>query len=277
MLSAEELNARIEKVNAKIAKLEAKIEKKSDEINELKYQLKNNPKNIGIKIKIENLEWDYRTASQDLSDAHNTLNKYYTQLENIQKTTRDIKPIVEFLDAWKERCLNQYIKVLNSKDKRDAKEELEKAYNAYEEYFNNGRFADYNAGVSRADIKRKLELITEEMNTAQRSYESRYGKIDELWHKAEKNLNNYKKLVSDMLAEEANRKYDNIVDNVTRRIGKIVSAKNLKISLRGELDGIIEGETKNCKILTFDAGTDFKWTSSQQCYHFRTKYTVIDK
>lgn len=277
MLTTEELKARIEKLEAKAAKLEAKIEKKSNEINELKYQLKSDPNNYSIKLRIENLEWDYRNASHDLATAHGTLNKYYTQLENMQKTTRDIKPIVEFLDAWKERCLNYYIKVLNSKEKKEAYNKKEKAIEDYEEYFNNGRFEDYNAGVSDKDVKQKLKLICNAMNDASESYESRYGEIDELWDKADHNLNNYKKLVSTMLTAEANKKYDNIVDNVTRRIGRIVSAKNLSISPKGELNGVVEGETKDCKILTFDAGTDFKWTSSQQCYHFRTRYTVMDK
>lgn len=277
MLTAEELNVRIEKLEAKASKLEAKIAKKSKEINELRYQLKSDPNNRSIKIRIENLEWDYRIASQDLVTAQDTLNKYYTQLENIQKTVRDIKPIAEFLDTWKERCLNYYIDELKSNDKKLAAQTVEAAEEAYREYFNEGRFEDYNAGVSDKDIKAKLKLKEEAMNTAQRRYESRYGEIDEIWDKADHNLNSYKKLVSNMLTVRADKKYDNIIDNVTRRVGRIISAKNLRISLKGELDGIIEGETKNCKILTFDAGTDFKWTSSQQCYHFRTKYTVMDK
>lgn len=277
MLTIEELNTRVGKLETKVAKLEAKIEKKSNEINELRYQLKKDPNNCGIKLKIEYLEGDYRKTTQDLTTARGTLNKYYTQLENTQKATRDIRPIVEFLDAWKERCLNYYVDELKSNDKKQEAQIVKASEEAYSEYFNEGRFEDYNAGVSNKDIKTKLKLKAEEMSEAQRNYESKYGKIDELWDKADHNLNNYKKLVSNMLTTEANKKYDNIVDNVTCKIGKIVSAKNLKISPKGELDGIIEGETKNCKILTFDAGTDFKWTSSQQCYHFRTRYTVISK
>lgn len=67
------------------------------------------------------------------------------------------------------------------------------------------------------------------------------------------------------LDEEANRKYDFIIERTNAIVGKITDAGMLKIGAKGDLNGYIKGEKATAKVQTIGAGG-----YNIQCYHFRT-------
>ena len=67
------------------------------------------------------------------------------------------------------------------------------------------------------------------------------------------------------IKQEANRKYDDMINRVMKVTGKITDASDLHIGLKGDLNGFIHGEKGTAKLNTIGAGG-----YNIQCYHFRT-------
>ena len=79
------------------------------------------------------------------------------------------------------------------------------------------------------------------------------------------NLEAALKRLNKNLSEEANRKYDFIIDRTNRIVGQITDASNLSISDNGELNGIVIGTRGTAHVKTVGAGG-----YNIQCFHFRT-------
>ena len=67
------------------------------------------------------------------------------------------------------------------------------------------------------------------------------------------------------LEEEANRKYDFIIDRTNAIVGTITDASNLYVGEKGDLNGFIIGTRGTAKVQTIGAGG-----YNIQCFHFRT-------
>ena len=67
------------------------------------------------------------------------------------------------------------------------------------------------------------------------------------------------------LDDEANRKYDFIIERTNAIVGKITDASALKVGAKGDLNGYIKGENGKAKVQTIGAGG-----YNIQCFHFRT-------
>ena len=179
----------------------------------------------------------------DLYDAQNTLAKYQNMLKAIEEreSTAKINTIWEFLLSYKELVIewlknnainkdlyfkeeSKYCDMANSR--KYTKEELLKQENIYRKY------------------KNQIHPLTNKY------YSPRRG-----WDMA--GLNKY-------LDKDIEDKYFQLIDQVTKITGEILSAEGLKIKA-GELNGVIKGTKGIAKIHTISAGG-----YNIQCFHYRT-------
>lgn len=72
------------------------------------------------------------------------------------------------------------------------------------------------------------------------------------------------KLAKD-LSEEADRKYDFIIERTNAIVGEITDASNLRIGSKADLNGYVIGTRGIAKVQTIGAGG-----YNIQCFHFRT-------
>ena len=67
------------------------------------------------------------------------------------------------------------------------------------------------------------------------------------------------------LDEEANRKYDFIIERTNAIVGEITDASDLEVGAKQDLNGYITGTRGRAKVQTIGAGG-----YNIQCFHFRT-------
>ena len=255
MASIEFIEKRIAGKEKEIAKLEAKIER----INKAKAtNWEVNPYYYG--------EADLRYAMNDLAIAKTALDGYRNDLikANEKAESRNVKVIVDFLEAWKARNKEYYGKMFPKYI--EAKKEYyklsgeitEKRNNLYKITDKEIRKQMYN------ELRNECDKINKEFHSAWNwitVYEIyKYNNKENRWD-FELDL---EKLTKD-LNEEANRKYDFIIERTNAIVGKITDAGNLEIGASGDLNGYIVGTNGTAKVNTIGAGG-----YNIQCYHFRT-------
>lgn len=226
-------------------------------------------------------ERDIKWTQRDIDEATKSLEKYRTELQTtIEKdASRNVKVILDFLEAWKTRVRAYYMEAMveekeaweevskAEKAMRDTKwntperEEAEKKYEAlYAEYKLN-RYGEYEEkevpyynwkGELRGHRKEKVKVADGKWEYATQ-YLDRYN-FDEAVARLDKDLK-----------EEANRKYDFIIERTNAIVGQITDASNLKVGAKSDLNGFIIGTKGVAKVQTIGAGG-----YNIQCYHFRT-------
>lgn len=232
MASIEFVNKRIEGLRKEIARLEKKIARiiKAKESN-----WENNPYYYS--------EYDLKQATKDIQEAKENLAKYQAVLitENEKDNSRNVKPIIDFLEKWAERVYNWY---------EDAFVKYQVAYKKHikeiEQYCEMGcirreRYADYKDAVKKFNAK----------------WNFLYPYIDR------KEFNSQK--LRKELEQEKKAKYDDIVNRANKICGTITDATGLSVGEKGELNGLVIGDRGRAYIKTIGAGG-----YNIQCYHFRT-------
>ena len=220
-------------------------------------------------------ESDKRWAIRDLNDAKEALAKWESELEtaNEKAASRNVTVILEFLEMWKKRCFDFYheglVKYYDEKEKLWAlgreidkmtwgdpgREELEKKFKAMSEVFCGkrvGYFEDWKEerGGRVYTGRRKVR-------------EGEYEYLSPYSH--ERTLPEADARLKKDLDEEANRKYDFIIERTNAIVGKITDASELHVGAKQDLNGYIIGERGTAKVQTIGAGG-----YNIQCFHFRT-------
>ena len=178
------------------------------------------------------------------------------QIEELEKAaSRNVTVIIQFLDNWKARVRQHYI---------DAVPEYLEAKKEYAEYEHNYcELMNYKIPFSD---KEQRKQVREEEHQVRKAYETKWSWIMEYMERGELNL---KKLDKE-LEQEANRKYDFIIERTNAIVGQITDASNLSIGAKGDLNGFIIGTDGKAKVQTIGAGG-----YNIQCYHFRTLINSI--
>ncbi len=198
-------------------------------------------------------ETDLLRVERELNREIEAREKYQEMLaeEEAKAASRNIKPILDFLDGWEERTVAFFIK--KRQEYLVAKEEYYKKDKDFCQTYNDR----FQVNLSKEEVK-KLESSWRALRvTFQRDwnfiirYESGTGSWEE----------NMKKAV----AKEKVAKYDDLVERVTCITGQITDASGIHLGKKGDLNGIIRGKSGNARIETIGAGG---WNI--QCYHFRT-------
>lgn len=222
-----------------------------------------------------------RWALQDLDDAKKSLAKYKAQLaaEQEKAASRNVIPILEFLDLWKARCLEYYgsglkaafdaldeIRDMESRlDDATTKEQRteiwDKVYALRRDYYRkcHGIYMDH-AEVDRHGRKFVKSVKVEE------------GPWEYVQEYMEKDLEKSMAKLHAVIDQEADRKYDSIVERTQSIVGTITDASGLTVGAKQDLNGIIVGTRGTAKVSTIGAGG-----YAIQCFHFRTIINPVKK
>lgn len=252
MASIEYINKRIEGKQKEIAKLEKKLERihKAEatnwEVNPYYYD-----------------EYDLRSTTKDLERAKEALAGYEADLATAQDkaASRNIPAILEFLENWKNRCFTFY------------SESLPRYTEAYKEYCKvESEYCDWSNSQGwrcRQDnpdeYKRRRKEIKDYENAFNAAWSFLAPYIEHQW--VENNrvfFLNEEKVWKD-LNEEANRKYDFIIERTNAIVKVITDVSGLEVGAKGDLNGYIIGTAGTAKVQTIGAGG-----YNIQCFHFRT-------
>lgn len=205
-------------------------------------------------------ERDLKYTARDIEDAQKALEGYKAQLiaETEKANSRDVEVIINFLNAWKERNIRFYEKSFPLFLK--AREEFVQREREYCDWRNYRSRKDPN----REEVEREWQDYTEDFRetwgfivaytTRKQNPETRRYELVLESEKLKKDLE-----------QEANRKYDFIIERTNAIVGTITDASNLKIGAKDDLNGFIIGTKGTAKVQTIGAGG-----YNIQCFHFRT-------
>lgn len=244
MAGIEFIQKRIEGKEKEIAKLEKKMERirKAEATN---WEV--NPYYYG--------ERDIRITTKELEAAKIALDNYQSQLSaEVEKAnSRNIPAILEFLDMWKTRVTEYY------------HSEFEKyLVDTADWYAFDRKYVDWSntqGWKTRRENPEEYERIHNEHRERREEYIAKWNFIAPY---VEKDTFNEAKFQKE-LEQDANAKYDFIIERTNAIVGTITDATNLKIGAKGDLNGFIIGERGKAKVETIGAGG-----YNIQCYHFRT-------
>ena len=220
---------------------------------------------------------DLKYTLRDIEEAQKALDDYKAQLaaEEEKAASRDVPAILEFLEAWKARVFAYY-----DADLREAFEEQDRVIALGKEIQKHTwGTPEYNAARKAYEEASKenyakhhgyyRDLTPEEKKMPKYRYEYRIKIEDGEWeHLGRYFQSTYEESIAKLqkdLDEEANRKYDFIIERTTAITGKITDASGLRIGAKEDLNGYIIGEKGTAKVQTIGAGG-----YNIQCFHFRT-------
>lgn len=199
-------------------------------------------------------ESDLKYVNRDIEACKAALEDYKKKLAHeVEKSnSRDVKAILDFLEIWKKKVTDYY------------KASLDRYVQARTEYY--AKDHEYcNWFNSRARIEADPEEIKAKAKENKKIREAFYSSWNWFTPYVESGDKlNEEKLKKD-LDNEANNKYDFIIERTNEIVGTITDATGLRIGNDGDLNGLIIGDRGTAKVQTIGAGG---WNI--QCYHFRT-------
>ena len=248
-----------------IAKKNAKIAAETDE-NEKRW----------LEYDVKHLSEDISRLNDEIADRRASLEKYKAELttETEKAASRNVPAIVEFLNNWKQRVFDYYnaglvpcyelkahVAELGAKVRnfRYMTPEYDAAYAEYSKAWQ--EFHDKTCGIFE-----EQEVVNKWGRKETRKVKVEPGEYEYL--RPYDCRDNYDDAVSRLrrdIDEEANRKYDFIIERVNAICGKITDASGLSVGAKDDLNGEIIGERGVAYVQTIGAGG---WNI--QCFHFRT-------
>lgn len=243
MATIEYLEKRVQGKEKEIAKLEQKVER----ILKAKATgWTNNPYYYN--------ENDLKWAERDLEKAKAALIDYKDKLDeaNARAASRNVQVIIDFLNQWKEESRQYYLD--NVEPYLQAKQVHREKEHEYIEWWN-------TSWHWRKEHKDEAKQLERDRDRACKMFRETWGWIED--YMDYRNNLDEEKLIKD-LNNEADRKYDFIIDRTVAKVGQITSADDLHITA-GNLNGYIDGENGRVKVQTIGAGG-----YNIQRFHFRT-------
>ena len=283
-MTIETLKDRIEKAEDKITKKQKTIIKKQVTINKklvalkklgvdyqalnFKRMLTNELLEAGLpkddaydaywlECDVDSLLEDIRRGQKEIDETAEKLVTYKAELESAEEkaNSRDVQVILDFLKLWKEKVEAYYTK--NFSNFLEAEKEYSKFSRSYAEWYN----TNYSLRGTEEDKQKRIEQkqMQAEFNDRWSHYFPYLVRDDQGNHQLD-----LVKLQKD-LVNEANRKYDFIIERTNAIVGQITDASELTIGYKDDLNGYIIGTKGIAKVQTIGAGG-----YNIQCFHFRT-------
>lgn len=207
-------------------------------------------------------EYDIRVTTREIEDAQKALEGYKAQLvaETEKANSRNVEVILTFLESWKARVRFYYTAGLT--EYYEEKQAVRDAYGTpeykelrdafYDKCHGTFNYETYKDPFTGREGQHRVKVTEGEYEYLRPYSESRT--LEEATAKLEKDL-----------VQEANRKYDFIIERTNAIVGTITDASNLRIGAKDDLNGYIIGERGVAKVQTIGAGG-----YNIQCFHFRT-------
>jgi hypothetical protein len=282
MASIEYLQDRIAKAEETIAKKEntiskkdIQIQKKMDKLAKLGFTYEdklvymNELEDLGfdrdtaheiywLECDIEHLEDDIQRGLKEINEKQKSLEEYKQKLQSeIEKAnSRNIPVIIEFLEMWKEHVTEYYHNAFEQF--LIEREEWYKYSSEHTDWWNR-----YGYDTRRNDPE-EYKRIEREYDNKRDAYNRKWNFMFEFVDSGYGDTFNDERLKK-ILDEEANAKYDFIIERTNAIVGTITDASNLRIGAKGDLNGTIIGDRGVASVQTVGAGG---WNI--QCYHHRT-------
>lgn len=226
-------------------------------------------------------ERDIKYTQKDIEAAEKALNNYKAQLQaEIEKAaSRNVPAILEFLENWKNLVTQLYEEGFDSyyadkaevlrlnkvfSDAQYGTPEWTTSKEAFEQASKEFRCKRYGYYENHVVLNRWGKEVVEKVKIRDGEYEHLMPYTSSGEHKdASAKLNR-------VLTEEANRKYDFIIERTNAIVGEITDASSLKVGAKGDLNGFIKGTKGTAKVQTIGAGGH-----NIQIFHFRTLITPV--
>lgn len=221
-------------------------------------------------------EDDLRWTLKDLETAKQSLEKYRAELAAAEEkaNSRNVPAILTFLEMWKQRCTRFYSDGLRAY--YDEQQYVWKLYCAYcdlrhgsPEYYTAKAAYEAANNAFRCKVRGYYEPFTYQDRWGSTRRGERKIKDGEYEHLRpytnERTFEDATQKLAKDLTEEANRKYDFIIERTNAIVGEITDATSLRVGNKDDLNGYIIGTRGTAKVQTIGAGG-----YNIQCFHFRT-------
>ena len=182
---------------------------------------------------------DFKSINRELANEANLLAKYKADLalQEEKEASRNVEAIMNFLEIWKEDCITWLL--AQHQLYREASEE----YNAKLEELDKEFFNALKEGRDKKEIQSRRKKLKEK-------FQSDWSHVTQFNHGSL----GWEQTMRNDIEDEKIRKYDDLVERVTKITGKIVDASGLRIDGRSNLNGIIVGENAKVNVQTVEAG-----------------------
>jgi hypothetical protein len=258
--------------------------KNKNEIDELREPYRNTEHSWTIYEVIGKLD-DIKGATRKLKDAEivleNWREKLHAELEKENYIQNNIPQVIkDFLEEWKEKCFYWYVDKYDayrklSKELKDDKEktilEYIKTAPEYAEHVDENGNIDYDFRLQDSYHSKELQLHLKECELHWTDIEKRKKGFLAMagWVVVEmcRYYDETERLafLEKTLEKDKKAKMLDLIFRINEVVGTITDASRLRISEKGNLDGIIEGEKGKAKIETIGAGG-----FNIQVFHYRT-------
>jgi len=305
MSKVEELKSKMEKAEEKVEKCKKTIERHRKGLDKkvsalakkgINVDITDKDANISLKYAdgkstehysdiydIERKQDDIKGATKKLIDAEIVLNNWKKKLEAELEKDNFInngipQVIKDFMEEWKSSAYDWHIKKYEAYIEFKARlteEKLQiiidciKTNEKYSHLLNEeGEVKDTSEYALINTRSREIENLLKEKQLDYKSIQSRkanFGgqailKMDEFYNTKER----LEWLEKTLEREEKNKLID-LINRINGVVGTITDASQLRVSTKGNLDGIIIGTDGKAKVETVGAGG-----YNIQCFHFRT-------
>lgn len=299
---------RIETAKARFEKAEASLARAQKKLDELPKKLKKWNFTDNEKWEFENYNKEHLSAEEyftkaytakyqeveaHYNEAKHALESFEDDLKAFEEksASRNIKPILDFLEEWKNHVRTFYVDNANNAKNLKAmiNEGVKTLIDEYHPevanlhdfkqknyinmvcslFFSNGEIGRYELyDTEKAAIKEEPMWTSNEAEEI-RSLVKDYHRSDKICkhlasyncYRNEINMND----LNSMLNHEADNKYDFIIERTNSIVGRITDASNLSVGEKGDLNGRIDGTKGSAWVETIGAGG-----YNIQCFHFRT-------
>lgn len=207
-------------------------------------------------------ECDLTYTQRDIDNAQKALQDYKDQLtaETEKANSRNIPVILEFLAQWKVRVMGYYKEAIPEYNREYTIHSA--AEHEYAQWYNS---CGWRTSKDDPEEYKRREKERKDRNAA---FNARWKFIFDF---VECDYNNGEPVrflneakLQKVLDQEADAKYDFIVERTNAIVGQITDASNLRIGAKGDLNGFIIGTKGTAKVSTISAEGPI------QCFHYRT-------